>query len=96
MAVTGLVAVTGRTLGLSTCVVGLSSWACGVDLPAVSDVEQWTVSSAPVTKIGQLDGPDAAYSLEFVSDVRLLDDGNVAIADGRREVRIFTPTGRHV
>lgn len=57
---------------------------------------KWTVSAEPSLDIGRAEG-DPAYELYGVTAALRLDDGRIAVANGRvGEIRFFDAAGRHV
>lgn len=76
--------------------VTAATGACGADSaqPEAITPDDWRFGEA-VLSIGELEGPPAQV-FQFVSDVRILRHGRIAVADGRREVRVFDAAGAHL
>jgi hypothetical protein len=97
---------------LLACVAGLSGLSCtssdqspqwtvsdsaGVEIVAnVGSAARWILSEEPALTLGVVDqgGPTEFFR---VSDIALLDDGGLAVANsGTEEVRLFAPGGAHL
>lgn len=72
--------------------------ACGCSSGAESagPLPHWEMSAAPTVSIGLADG-DSAYLFSRVTDARLLESGDVVVADGGASVvRVFNADGEFV
>jgi hypothetical protein len=59
------------------------------------DRESWTVDPLPALQIGAVDGEDA-YVFGRLESAALLADGRIVVVEGSaRQIRIFSPHGRH-
>lgn len=65
------------------------------NVAAWGDESRWTVDSAPVLTIGQLDGEEP-YVLHGVRGMLRLKDGSVVVIDLDRELRLYDTGGRFV
>lgn len=60
----------------------------------LGDVPTWNLADTSLLSIGQEEGPEP-YTFGSIIDATWLDDGRIAVVDGRaQEIRIFGPDGR--